>query len=74
MKTTEINTLKKIKELVDELNIKEEVKKVLTTEASKDEITNQKECASLLENDSEFLRFQITSQNYDFIFLNGNTV
>ena len=37
-------------------------------------ITNQKECASLLENDSEFLRFQITSQNYDFIFLNGNTV
>jgi hypothetical protein len=37
-------------------------------------IPNQKECASLLENDSEFLRFQITSQNYDFIFLNGNTV
>ena len=37
-------------------------------------IPNQKECASLLENDSEFLKFQITSQNYDFIFLNGNTV
>ena len=37
-------------------------------------ITNQKECASLLENDSDFLRFQISSQNYDFIFLNGNTV
>lgn len=37
-------------------------------------ITNQQECISLLENDSEFLKFQITSQGYDFIFLNGNTV
>lgn len=37
-------------------------------------ITNQRECASLLENDSEFLRFQIASQGYEFIFLNGNTV
>ena len=32
-------------------------------------ITNQQECISLLENDSEFLKFQITSQGYDFIFL-----
>jgi hypothetical protein len=37
-------------------------------------IPNQKECSSLLESDSEFLKFQITSQGYDFIFLNGNTV
>jgi hypothetical protein len=37
-------------------------------------ITNQRECVSLLENDSEFLKFQIASQGYDFIFLNGNTV
>ena len=37
-------------------------------------ITKQQECISLLENDSEFLKFQIASQGYDFIFLNGNTV
>ena len=37
-------------------------------------IKNQNECASLLANDSEFLKFQVASQGYDFIFLNGNTV
>jgi len=37
-------------------------------------IPNQKECLAMLESDSEFLRFQITSQKYEFIFLNGNTV
>ena len=37
-------------------------------------ITNQNECKSMLEADSDFLKFQLTSQNYDFIFLNGNTV
>lgn len=37
-------------------------------------IPNQSECKSLLERDSEFLKFQISSQDYDFVFLNGDTV
>ena len=37
-------------------------------------IENKTDCESLLQEDAEFLQFQLTSQNYDFVFLNGDTV
>jgi len=37
-------------------------------------IENKADCQSLLQNDADFLKFQLTSQGYDFIFLNGDTV